>query len=157
MVGYMTPDEQADADFSRIRRRAFLRQVSARVRADPASARLRCFDQLRKEFGAVGRVNIGLRTVRVDGIVGSVDRCSDFDRDFSPTRAGAKERWKRIDRAFLRGEELPPVSLYKLGRSYFVLDGHHRLSVARYQGVEWIDAQITEFLPRSPHVRADGS
>jgi hypothetical protein len=55
------------------------------------------------------------------------------------------ERWKRIDRAFWRGEELPPVSLYKVGGFYFVLDGHHRVSVARYHGVEWIDAHVTEF------------
>ena len=56
-----------------------------------------------------------------------------------------KERWKRIDRAFHRGEALPPVSLYKVGGFYFVLDGHHRVSVARYHGVEWIDADVTEF------------
>jgi hypothetical protein len=55
------------------------------------------------------------------------------------------ERWKRIDRAFHRGEELPPVSLYKIGDSYFVADGNHRVSVARYHGVEWIDAEVTEF------------
>jgi hypothetical protein len=55
------------------------------------------------------------------------------------------ERWKRIDRAFHRGEELPPVSLYKIGDSYFVADGNHRVSVVRYHGVEWIDAEVTEF------------
>ena len=43
------------------------------------------------------------------------------------------------------GEELPSVSLYKMGSFYFVLDGHHRVSVARYHGVEWIDAHVTEF------------
>jgi hypothetical protein len=56
-----------------------------------------------------------------------------------------EERWKRIDRAYHRGEELPPVSLYKVGGFYFVLDGHHRVSVASYHGVEWIDAEVTEF------------
>ena len=62
-----------------------------------------------------------------------------------PAKASAEDRWKRIDRAFHRGEELPPVSLYKVGGFYFVLDGHHRLSVASYHGVEWIDAEVTEF------------
>src|SRR3712207_9467018 len=62
-----------------------------------------------------------------------------------PARASIKERWKRVDRAFHRGEELPPVSLYKVGGFYFVLDGHHRVSVASYHGVEWIDAEVTEF------------
>ena len=52
---------------------------------------------------------------------------------------------KRMDRAFHRGEELPLVSLLKIGAFYFVSDGHHRVSVAHYHGVEWIDAEVTEF------------
>jgi hypothetical protein len=56
-----------------------------------------------------------------------------------------EQRWKRIDRAFHTGEVLPPVSLYKVGGFYFVLDGHHRVSVAAYHGVMWIDAYVTEF------------
>jgi hypothetical protein len=83
-------------------------------------------------------------------IVGSVGRCSDFNRSFLPTRASVEEKWKRIDRAFSRGEDLPPVSLYKIGDSYFALDGHHRVSVARFQGVEWIDADVKEFRVPSP-------
>jgi hypothetical protein len=55
------------------------------------------------------------------------------------------ERWKHVDRAFHRGEQLPPVSLYKVGGFYFVLEGPHRVSVAHYHGVEWIDAEVTEF------------
>jgi hypothetical protein len=51
-------------------------------------------------------------------------------------------RWKRIDRAYHRGEEMPPVVLHKLGDEYFVEDGNHRVSVARFQGVEWIDAVV---------------
>jgi hypothetical protein len=73
-----------------------------------------------------------------------------------PARATVEERWKRIDRAFHRGEELPPVSLYKVEGLYFVLDGHHRVSVARYHGVEWIDAYATEFSARFPEGRRDG-
>ena len=86
-----------------------------------------------------------MRTVPLRQIGGSVGRCSEFDRDFMPAKASVEERWKRIDRAFHRGEELPAVSLYKVGAFYFVLDGHHRVSVAHYHGVEWIDAYVTEF------------
>ena len=86
-----------------------------------------------------------MRTVPVAQIGGSVGRCSEFDRDFLPVRASMEERWKRVDQVFHRGEELPPVSLYKVGGFYFVLDGHHRVSVASYHGVEWIDAYVTEF------------
>ena len=146
MVGYMSLEEQVDADFSRARRRALLRKVRIRLRSDRASdGRLLCFDDLRKVPGAAGRVYRGMRTVPVAQIEGSVGRCSEFDGDFMPARASVEERWKRIDRAFRRGEVLPPVSLYKVGGFYLVLDGHHRVSVAAYHGVKWIDAEVTEF------------
>ena len=145
MVGHVNLEVQLDADFSRARRKALLRQVRSRLQRDNASEGLRCFDDLRKIPGAVGRIHRGLRTVSIRQIGGSVGRCSEFDRDFMPAKASVEERWKRIDRAFHRGEELPPVSLYKVGAFYFVLDGHHRVSVANYHGVEWIDAYVTEF------------
>jgi hypothetical protein len=145
MVGHMNLEVQVDADFSRAHRRALLRRIGTRLRSDSASERLLCFDDLRKIPGAMGRIHRGMRTVLVSQIGGSVGRCSEFDRDFMPTKAGSEERWKRVDRAFHRSEELPPVSLYKVGGFYFVLDGHHRVSVASYHGVEWIDAYVTEF------------
>jgi hypothetical protein len=145
MVGHTSLEEEVDADFSRARRRALLRRVGTRLRRDAGSNRLLCFDDLRKIPGAVGRIYRGMRTVPVAQIEGSVGRCLEFDGDFMPAKASMEERWKRIDRAFHRGEELSPVSLYKVGDFYFVLDGHHRVSVARYHGVEWIDAYVTEF------------
>ena len=68
-----------------------------------------------------------------------------------PARADVGTRWKRIDRAFHRGVVLPPVSLYKIGDAYFVEDGNHRVSVARYHGVRWIDADVVEL--RNPLTR----
>ena len=96
---------------------------------------------------------MGPSAIRLSNIVGSVGRSSEFDGGFMPIKSSAEERWKRIDSAFHRGEELPPVSLYKLAGSYFVLDGHHRVSVARYHGVEWIDAEVTEFRALLPKKR----
>ena len=146
MVGYMSLEEQVDKDFSLARRKALLKRIGARLRRrEGASDGLLCFDDLREVLGAMGKIHRGMRTVSVGQIYGSVGRCSEFDRDFAPAKASVKERWKRIDRAFQRGEELSPVSLYKVGGLYFVLDGHHRVSVARYHGVEWIDAYVTEF------------
>ena len=146
MVDHLSLEEQVNADFSRARRKALLRQVQIRLRRDAASdGLLLCFNDLREIPGASARVYRGMRTVPVAQIGGNVGRCSDFDSDFMPARASVKERWKRIDRAFRRGEELPPVSLYKIGGFYFVLDGHHRISVAHYHGMRWIDAEVTEF------------
>jgi hypothetical protein len=145
MVGYMGLEEQVDKDFSLARRKALLGRVGAWLRRDSVSDGLLCFDDLRRMPGAIGRIDRGTRTVPVSKIGGSVGRCSEFDGDFMPAKASVEERWKRIDRTFHRGEVLPPVRLYKVGGFYFVLDGHHRLSVAAYHGVKWIDAYVTEF------------
>jgi hypothetical protein len=93
-------------------------------------------------------LRLGQRDVEVSKIVGSVGRFREFDRDFMPVKTSLEGKWKRVDRAFHRGVELPPVSLYKIGGFYFVEDGNYRVSVARYHGVEWIDAEVVEFYPR---------
>jgi len=150
MIGYMGVVEQVDADFSRARRKNAFRRAMAHLRNGSASDGLPCFEEFKKKLGAVDRIRLGRRVVRSTDIVGSVGRCSDFDWGFLPARASLGTRWKRIDRAFHRGEELPPVSLYKVGGSYFVEDGNHRVSVARYHEVEMIDALVTEFRAPSP-------
>ena len=81
--------------------------------------------------------------------MGSVGRHGEFDPNFMPAKSSLSYKWKRIDRALRRGVELPAVSLYKLGDAYFVVDGNHRVSVARYQGIEMIDAEVTQFGARS--------
>jgi hypothetical protein len=144
MRQYMSIEEQVDADFARARRGAFLRRMGARWRGDSSSASLLAFEEVRKALGFSSKIRIGQRVVQVERIVGSVGRYRDFDRAFLPAKAGLEERWKRIDRAFHRGEALPPVALYKVGEAYFVEDGNHRVSVARYQGVRWIDADVVE-------------
>lgn len=155
MVDYMSLEEQLDADFARARRKAVLRRLLACLLGDTTSERLPCFEEVRKKLGAVGGVPLGLRVVRLADIAGSVGRrCSEFDEAFLPASERARGRWERIDRAFRRGEELPPVSLYKIGDLYFVEDGNHRVSVARYHGAQWIDAEVTEFRTRLPKKRS---
>jgi hypothetical protein len=147
LIPYMDINEQVDSDFTRARRRAFLRRVVARLRNGPSSNQLLSFDEVRRARLANNRIYVGTKIIEVEKIVGTVGRRRDFDRCFLPTRASAEERWKRIDRAFHRAEDLPPVSLYKIDDSYFVLDGNHRVSVARYHGVQTIEAVVTEFFP----------
>jgi hypothetical protein len=89
-----------------------------------------------------------MRTVEVEKIVGSVGRCRDFDSSFLPVRVSMSVRWGRVDRAYHQGVELPAVSLYKMGDEYFVVDGNHRVSVARYHGVAAIDAEVVEIKGR---------
>jgi hypothetical protein len=154
MIPYMDLNEQVDADFTRARRRARLRALGARLRREHTSNRLLSFDDVRREHAANNRLHRGTRVVEVDQIVGSVGRWRDFDRSFLPARASGGERWKRIDRAFQRGEDLPPVELYEIGDAYFVVDGHHRVSVARYHDVPTVEASVAEFRPKRSAARA---
>jgi len=154
MIPYMDLNEQVDADFTRARRRARLRALVARIRREHTSNRLLSFDDVRREHAANNRLHRGTRVVEVDQIVGSVGRWREFDRSFLPARASGGKRWKRIDRAFQRGEDLPPVELYQIGDAYFVVDGHHRVSVARYHDVPTVEAAVAEFYPKRPAARA---
>jgi hypothetical protein len=141
-------NKQADRDFGRARRRSRLRRLVSRLRGGPASRRIPpSFDEARRSLRAFNRVRRGVRVVDPEKIVGSVGRRRDFDRHFMPLRASAGERWKRVDLAFYRDKVLPPVRLYKLGEAYFVEDGNHRISVARYHGVPAVEAEVTEFRP----------
>ena len=146
----MDPHEQSDRDFSRARRRAFLRRIGAYLRRDPGSNQLLSFDEVKGALGAVSQVYLGMREVPVSEIIGSVGRHRDFDRAFLPSKPDLGTRWRRIDEIMDRGEELPPVSLYKIGDVYFVQDGNHRVSVARQRGVEMIDAEVIELRSRVP-------
>ncbi|CAA9471026.1 MAG: hypothetical protein AVDCRST_MAG02-3723 [uncultured Rubrobacteraceae bacterium] len=144
MVGLMDVREQVDLDYARARRRALVGGLLAWVRRRCAS--LRAFDDARRELGAENRRYVGVRVVEVCRVVGSVGRWREFDGSFMPTRA-SEGRWKRVDLAFRTGRDLPPVVLYKVGDEYYVHDGNHRVSVARFEGVEMIDAEVTEFFP----------
>ncbi len=147
----MDPNEQADRDFTRARRKAFLRRLGAFLRRDPGSNRLLSFEEVKSALGAVEQVYLGMRTVPVDKIVGSVGRHRDFDRAFLPSKGGdIATRWKKIDQMMRKAEELPPISLYKIGDAYFVRDGNHRVSVARQMGVEMLDAEVIELRSRVP-------
>jgi hypothetical protein len=153
MVDLMSLEEQVDREFAAARRRARLRRLRAKLRRKPGEQSLLSFEDVRRSSRAYGGIRRGRATVELWRIVGSAGKHDWFDEAFMPLRALSRERWKRIDRAFRLGHELPPVILYKLGNLYFVKDGHHRVSVARFHGAEWIDAEVTEF--RSPADRAE--
>jgi hypothetical protein len=144
----MDLNEQVDWDFSRALRKARLRRLILRLRGKPTSIS-HTFDEVQRTLRAYNRVRRGIRVVELEKIVGSVGRSRDFDGSFMPLRAAAGERWKRVDLAFYRDQALPPVSLYKLGDDYFVEDGNHRISVARYHGVPDVEADVTELWPIS--------
>ncbi len=86
----------------------------------------------------------GVMPIEIDKIIGSENRYHDFTLAFFPRKDMLRSRWQSIDDAHLKNIDLPPISAYKLGDYYFVRDGNHRVSVAKMQGVEFIDAEIVE-------------
>lgn len=87
---------------------------------------------------------LGLQSVPLDQIVGSMGHYCDFDRAFFPRQRHLRNRWVSIDEAYYEQAPLPLVQLIKVDGMYFVLDGNHRISVARIHGQAFIDALVTE-------------
>ncbi|QYK50385.1 MAG: universal stress protein [Anaerolineales bacterium] len=133
-------------DFKRARGRAALRQALARLGGSRADDLLR-FDDVRKMLGGASQLPRGLHEIPLDAIVGSVGRYEDFNRQFLPRQASQGGRWARV-RLAMEGQGLPPIEVYKIGEIYFVMDGHHRVSVAREVGAKTIEAYVTEIPTR---------
>ena len=147
---------RVQADFARARSRAFLNDIFGFLSGRPK--RLLSYDQVKEKLRIGGPIYRGVRTVEIARIVGSVNRYADFDRAFLPTHNRIANRWQNIDRAFYEDVGLPPVVLYKVGDVYFVVDGHHRVSVARQQGQEFIEAEVREChvkVPVGPDLRPE--
>jgi hypothetical protein len=94
------------------------------------------------EAATLDRRDAGLQAVAIERIRGSENRTLDFDAGFHPLNERTRERWLSIARARLRGATMPPVELIRVGEAYFVRDGHHRISVARALGEEFVDAHV---------------
>jgi hypothetical protein len=147
---------RVQADFARARSWAFLNDIFGFLSGRPK--RLLSYDQVKEKLHIGGPIYRGLRTVEIARIVGSVNRYADFDRAFLPTHNRIANRWQNVDRAFYEDINLPPVVLYKVGDVYFVVDGHHRVSVARQQGQEFIEAEVRECqvkIPVGPDLRPE--
>jgi hypothetical protein len=146
-----SPRADAQSDFARARRRRALALLSARLRGEPDDvAVILPFEEVVAALGRTGERPLGLQTIDIASIVGTVDRTRDFDRDFRPTTPRTRERWERIAAAQRRGESMPPIDVYRVGELHFVRDGHHRVSVARAQGLSTIEARVTEVITRIP-------
>jgi hypothetical protein len=144
-TGFTAVDAQTD--FSRARRREQLARLAARLRREPSDFNVILpFDEVVGALGRRGERRLGLQTIELDSIVGTVDRSREFDRAFRPTSRRVRYRWERVAKAMRRGEALPPIDVYRIGDLHFVRDGHHRVSVARARGLEKIDAYVTEII-----------
>jgi len=130
------------ADFARARFKAFLKRVRNLLAG--GSQTLLSYDEIKEKLRIGGPIYRGVQTVPLEKIAGSLNRYEQFDRAFLPLQDWLARRWENVDRAFYQDVSLPPVLLYKVGDVYFVVDGHHRVSVGRQQGQQFIEADVRE-------------
>ncbi len=120
-----------------------------------AETNLVSFDEVAQRLKARQEISRRLENVPLDKIVGSVGRYQDFTREFLPRSNVNSFRWARLDAALNSLEGVPPVELYKLGDVYFVRDGNHRVSVARANQLDQIEAYVTELQTSVPLTLSD--
>ncbi len=130
------------SSFSRAHRKELYHRL-ARVVGGAAPAPLPSFGELRTRLRLYNQTYVGLRTIEVVKIVGTVDRAADFGRDFLPRSSETKTRWEQLEHAFPTGA-FPPISVYQVNDVYFVIDGNHRVALAKQRSAEFIDADVTE-------------
>lgn len=135
-------------DFHRARQRAALETIVAQLTG--RSDRLLSFAEVSEQLHTGEGQDAGRQRIPLDAIAGSVGRYGDFTRSFLPRQESGQERWARVRAAFDRVEDLPPITVFQVGEAYFVLDGNHRVSVARSLGATHIDAYVTVVESRVP-------
>jgi hypothetical protein len=150
-------------DFDRARRRAARAKMAGWLLGRPASRnRLTVLGEVasvpsaggpgrRLEYERVGHLRpAGEEMVPISQIVGTVEPTRYFDRQFRPTSDHVRERFQRIAVEVRSGRGMDPVELYRCDGSYYVLDGRHRIAVARALGQRSVWALVTEVRLNNP-------
>lgn len=149
---------EAIQDFQQARLQAALQEITARFTGK--STQLLSFNDISQKLKSVDSVEKGVQEIPLEAIVGSCNRYEDFTRTFLPRRDSDKERWARVQ-TYVKQKgiaNITPIEVYQVGNVYFVLDGNHRVSIARRMGVSHIKADVTELLTKvvlSPDDRPD--
>jgi hypothetical protein len=129
------------------------------------------FEREVEAAGVAGRADGGMRTIPAAKIVGSVGRAAVLRSDFFYKSGKVTGRFVRIGQAMERGVALPPIEVYwarprrrRGGREaavteYYVVDGHHRVAMAKKLGQDYLDAHVVEYrlAPPRPAAAAAGS
>jgi ParB-like nuclease domain len=130
--------QEALGQFERAKRRAKRHLLRAKVFRKPQH--LLCLNTFR--FRAHGFKR--LEDIPLASIKGSLGRCQDFSHDFLPRHGGLEERWTQVWRLMHGMKTLPPIEVYELNETYYVIDGHHRVSVAKQLGLIYIEALVSK-------------
>jgi hypothetical protein len=130
----------ARSDFSKLRTRETIARILSLLKVQRDE--MLSLGDVRSLLRPDSETYRGMRTVPIEKIVGSEGRYKDFNRKFLPRHDKLMRRWMRVDMAHYQNVTLPPISLFEIGGVYFVRDGNHRVSVAKAQGAEFIDAEV---------------
>jgi hypothetical protein len=136
------------SDFDRARITALIDDVLSIVQGRPSD--LLSFDEVRERLHLKQVVDRGIQEISLAAIVGTVGREHDFNRAFFPRGESLRQRWKEIKEIAEGPIGFPPIELYKVHDVFFVIDGHHRVSVARSLNAPTIEAHVKEFLSAIP-------
>jgi len=158
--------QDARDDFDRARRQASWAKLAGWLHGRPSSRnRLPVLGEVtditgaagpgvhRRDFARAGRLGVNAEAmVPIGQIVGTVEPTRYFDRHFRPTSEAPRTRFERIAAGIRSGRGMDPVDLYRCGGQYYVLDGRHRIAVARALGDRWVVANITDVRLNHPGV-----
>lgn len=147
---------QAVSDFRQARRKANMQKILARFAG--RDDELLPYEEVRKKLKAVESGRRELKEIPLDSIIGSAGRYTDFTRSFLPQHDSDENRWAGVYEAMMSDAGLPPIEVFQVGDTFFVLDGHHRVSIARQMGAPSIEAYVRHVatkVPLSPEDRPD--
>ncbi len=134
--------------FQKARIQAELEVLLARLTGKPID--LLDYEEVRRKLRAESTGRRVLKEIPLDAIVGSVGRRSDFTRAFLPRHESDERRWTQVGQKVMDSAGLPPIEAYQIDGAYFVIDGNHRVSVAREMGAKYIETYVTEVKSRVP-------
>jgi hypothetical protein len=140
--GYQPVTDQTDHAWGQARRKVLYQRVVCAI--TQCSVDMMSFNQVKKRLRLGDAHTRGLQQIPLEQVKGSVGRYEDFTSAFLPRQDFLQERWTKVKKLMLAGKT-PPIDVYKVGDAYFVVDGNHRVSVARQLGRDAIAAYVTEF------------
>lgn len=148
--------QDAIRDFRRARRMVNIEKLKSLFTGE--STELLAYDDVIKTLKITGYAPKRVKEIPLDAIIGSVGRYQDFTRNFLPKEDFDQHRWAKVQQVFTSPEGAPPIEVYQVDDVYFVIDGNHRVSVARQLGAKTIEAYVTEIktaIPLTPDTQPD--
>ena len=148
---------EARTEWNKARRKAMWSNVIRLLQRD--SGELINFNEIAQRLNLKHAVYRGVQVVPLEQIVGSVGRYQDFTDTFLPRTAEMGARWANVATLQLdvQSRGFPPIEIYKIGKWYFVKDGHHRVSVAQQLDLLDVEAYVWEYPQPEINVRDSGN